>query len=395
VLLRDRGWVFESGNGFLWRLSAAASFEREGFRVDLHWGLHAAHLPAWPLRALERALWERATPGESGMLEPDPESLLVFLAVHAAGHRFERPEWVDSVVACERLVRDWDRVWRVAGGARVESAVWRALAGGARPGAPLLDGIAGRALWTASWLGRGHFIPRSWRERLGEAVERNREGLAFRRVGGSTHAFAGMDLRVDRRVFPPKKVTEGLVELALKTLQGHPAPVVVEVGTGSGAVALALARARPEARVYASDISPRAVACARRNGRDLGLERVRFARGSLLEPFPASLLGSTSAVVSNVPYVPSLVAARVGDWGAPLATVVGPDADGLGLLRQLALDARRFLEPGGWFVFQHIRWQWEVIARDLAELGYRLPIPAQDQPLHHAAVGASQWPGEG
>src|SRR5687767_3344328 len=43
------GWSFEADNGVFWRLSAAATFERSGFRADLHWGLHAAHLPAWSL----------------------------------------------------------------------------------------------------------------------------------------------------------------------------------------------------------------------------------------------------------------------------------------------------------------------------------------------------------
>jgi hypothetical protein len=45
VLARE-GWRFEPGNGVLWRLSAAATYVRQGFRLDLHCGLHAAHLPA-------------------------------------------------------------------------------------------------------------------------------------------------------------------------------------------------------------------------------------------------------------------------------------------------------------------------------------------------------------
>ncbi len=83
--LIQAGWIFSPDNGVLWRFSRAAAFDREGFRLDLHWGLHAAHLPAWSLRSLERRLWEGARIGPSGMREPDAESLVVFLAVHVVG----------------------------------------------------------------------------------------------------------------------------------------------------------------------------------------------------------------------------------------------------------------------------------------------------------------------
>src|SRR5438067_11477252 len=52
-LLVADGWEFDAENGLLWRLSRAASYKRGGITVDLHWGLHAAHLPAWALRNLE------------------------------------------------------------------------------------------------------------------------------------------------------------------------------------------------------------------------------------------------------------------------------------------------------------------------------------------------------
>jgi hypothetical protein len=62
------------------------------------------------------------------MLEPDPESPLVFLAVHVVGPRFERPQWTENVKRAAELVSDWDRVWVIARESRVEGAVRRALA---------------------------------------------------------------------------------------------------------------------------------------------------------------------------------------------------------------------------------------------------------------------------
>ena len=142
------GWIFSTDNGVLWRQSRAASFDRDGFRLDLHWGLHAAHLPAWSLRSLERRLWAGATRGPSGMLEPDPESLLVF-------------------------VSDWDRVWVIARESRVEGAVRRALAEEEQDTrVPLLDGVFGQAIEALTWVGRGHFLSANAREAIKEGLGR-------------------------------------------------------------------------------------------------------------------------------------------------------------------------------------------------------------------------------
>jgi HemK-like putative methylase len=390
--LQRAGWTFERGNGALWFLSRAATYNRDGLRVDLHWGLHAAHLPAWTLRPLERALWRGATPGPGGLLEPDAESLLVFLAVHVVGHRFERPEWAENVAACARLVTDWANVGRIAREARVEGAVRAALDGHPGRSPVVLDGVLGRAVWTGTWLLRGHFIPRGLRDRVREAVALRREGFG---VGGfprtRERSFAGLDLRVGPGVFPPAPVTEGLVRLALDRLRDRSRAVAVEVGTGSGAVALAVASARSDAEVHATDISGRALRWARRNRRRLGIANVRFHRGSLLQPLPGQLRGRVSVVMSNAPYVPPVTAAK-REWDAPLGTVRGPGSDGLDLLRTLAREAREFLERGGWLVIQTARYQWDGFAEELRALGYRPEEPELRGP-GAALVGAAKWDG--
>ena len=62
-----------------------------------------------------------------------------------------------------------------------------------------------------------------------------------------------------------------LVEAALGLLEDTSRPVVVDVGTGTGAIALAIADERSDAVVLATDLSPAAVALARRNADRLGL----------------------------------------------------------------------------------------------------------------------------
>jgi len=181
-VLIGNGWEFERANGLLYRRSAQATYSRDGFRVDLHWGILAAHLAARSLRPLEQALWKGATRGPSGMLEPTPESLFVFLAVHVVGHRFERPKWKENVDRAAVLVTDWDAVGRIANEGHVRGAVEAALEG--RPSGTrraVLDGARGRVVSAATWASRGYFIPSGVRGWVRGAVA----GVRARRFTGS------------------------------------------------------------------------------------------------------------------------------------------------------------------------------------------------------------------
>jgi methylase of polypeptide subunit release factors len=137
-----------------------------------------------------------------------------------------------------------------------------------------------------------------------------------------------------------------------------------EVGTGTGVLAFVLARAG--ARVVATDLEPRAVACARENAARLGLaDRVEVIEADLFPP------GEADLVVSNPPWIPAVP-------HTPLDRAVY-DPRGEVVARLVAgLDAH--LRPGGE--------AWIVIS-DLAErLGLR-------PPGHLAALaGAAGWDAE-
>src|SRR6266487_4698274 len=105
--------------------------------------------------------------------------------------------------------------------------------------------------------------------------------LAGRRVAGEPlqyvlggWLFRGLDLLVDPRVVIPRPETEVTAQVAideavrLGARRGRPDPwagtatmyTVADLGTGSGAIALALAADLPDAGVWATDISPDALA---------------------------------------------------------------------------------------------------------------------------------------
>ncbi|MDA2809472.1 class I SAM-dependent methyltransferase [Nocardiopsis sp. RSe5-2] len=82
--------------------------------------------------------------------------------------------------------------------------------------------------------------------------------------------------------------------------EGMEHPVVFDLGTGTGVLAALLAR-RGARQVVATDINPRAVACARANVQRLGLDdRVDVVEA---DPWPE---GHADVVVCNPPWLPGL-----------------------------------------------------------------------------------------
>ncbi|HWE32184.1 MAG TPA: peptide chain release factor N(5)-glutamine methyltransferase [Solirubrobacteraceae bacterium] len=142
--------------------------------------------------------------------------------------------------------------------------------------------------------------------------------------------FRRLTLSVDRRALIPRPETELLVELGL-TLA--PAARVADVGTGSGAVALALKDERPDLTVVGIDVSEDALAIARKNGAQLGLD-VRFVCADLLDG------GDYDAVLANLPYVAdgAAVAPEISLYEPASALFAG--ADGLDAIRRLVRAAR-------------------------------------------------------
>ncbi len=138
--------------------------------------------------------------------------------------------------------------------------------------------------------------------------------------------FRHIRVAVDPRVLIPRPETELLVEVGLRL----PAAVMVaDVGTGSGAVALALADERPDLELTGIDTSADALAVARDNARQLGVN-IRCAQADLLDH------DRYQAVLANLPYVPdgqAGLAPEITDYEPPLALFAG--TDGLAALRRL------------------------------------------------------------
>jgi release factor glutamine methyltransferase len=186
--------------------------------------------------------------------------------------------------------------------------------------------------------------------------------------------FWSLEFEVTPEVLIPRPETEHVMEVALDRLgrcelrAGRPQKtngrgfLVADIGTGSGCLAVALAKELPGATIFATDISPAALAVAGRNARRHSVaDRIHFLKSDLSEPLnldsaARQSLGNGAAsfdlVVSNPPYiarrdVPSL-AREVRDFEPAIALYGGEE--GYELYTSLVALAAFHLKPGGIFV---------------------------------------------
>ncbi|MET0766864.1 MAG: putative protein N(5)-glutamine methyltransferase [Aeromicrobium sp.] len=156
--------------------------------------------------------------------------------------------------------------------------------------------------------------------------------------------FCGQRILVEAGVFVPRVRTGVLVREGLRGLE--PGSVVVDLCCGTGAVAVALAARVPGLELYAADIEPVAVACARRNVEPLG---GTVLTGDLLDALPTRLRGRVDLLVVNAPYVPTDAIALMPPEARehePRVALDGGTA-GVDLHRRVSAAAGDWLAPGG------------------------------------------------
>lgn len=128
-----------------------------------------------------------------------------------------------------------------------------------------------------------------------------------------TAYFMDLELKVNEHVLIPRPETEELVEWILSEMENPISKFgnqklelsILDIGTGSGCIAIALAKKLPNAKVYAMDISEKALEVAKENAKRNEVE-VTFIQQDILEPDFELELGielTFDIIVSNPPYV--------------------------------------------------------------------------------------------
>jgi release factor glutamine methyltransferase len=213
---------------------------------------------------------------------------------------------------------------------------------------------------------------------LAAMVDRRAAGVPLEYVLGWAE-FCGLRVAVEPGVFVPRRRTEFLVQLAAGQVLTR--PVVVDLCCGSGAVGAALAVAFGRVELYAVDVDPAAVRCARRN------VAAEVYEGDLYEPLPARLRGRVDILVANAPYVPSEAVglmppeARIHE---PRVALDG-GADGLDVVRRVATSAPSWLAPGGRLLVETSERQAQQTIETIANNGL-IPQVARSDELNATVV---------
>ncbi len=160
--------------------------------------------------------------------------------------------------------------------------------------------------------------------------------------------FYGLEFEVSPGVLIPRPETELIVEAASRFLNERAEPGFCEVGVGSGCISAAILKQIPAAVGIGLEISPDALAVARRNIEAHHLTR----RFELRRSDVFSALGDDEmfdAIVSNPPYIAvgeiAGLQPEVRNFEPHRALTDG--GDGLSLIRAIIFGAPRFLRSGG------------------------------------------------
>lgn len=199
--------------------------------------------------------------------------------------------------------------------------------------------------------------------------------------------FYGLPFYVNENTLIPRSETEELVAWIVEEYQNIDTTKelkILDIGTGSGCIAIALAKNLPNAKVYALDVSPKAIAAAQKNA-SRNKVSVTFLEQSILEISSLASIDSTltkfDIIVSNPPYVRDLekheIRKNVLAYEPHLALFVA-DTDPLLFYRKIAAIAQTDLVPEGNLFFEINQYLGKETVDLLKNTAFREVILQQD-----------------
>ena len=210
-------------------------------------------------------------------------------------------------------------------------------------------------------------------------VEGRRSGEPPHHILGGGE-FMGRWIVLDRATYIPRPWTAEMVVRAIAILKRVRRPrTVVDLGTGSGAIAVTIAAAVRNCHVWALDIDPASVECARIN--TAYTPGVRVLRSDLFTAMPGELVRRVDLVIGSLPYVPTSELAQLPrdyrEREPRRALDGGPD--GLAVDGRALGEARGWLRPGGRVLLELGHRQGGPLAAEATRLGYTRALVRTDE----------------
>jgi release factor glutamine methyltransferase len=220
--------------------------------------------------------------------------------------------------------------------------------------------------------------------------------------------FFGLDFIVDKNVFIPRPETEILVQTVLDTIrevhcrggsvENHMTPRqckpsrelrILDLGTGSGCIAIALTKNVANCKIFASDISDKALESAKKNASLNGVaDSISFIKSDLFE----DIEGKFDYIVSNPPYI-----ARHEFKDLQKEVLMEPrlaldgGEDGLLYYRKIFNEASKYLNKGGYFFGEIGYGQREAIKNIIEKTGKFELIEVKEDQYSIDRVIKTRW----
>lgn len=180
--------------------------------------------------------------------------------------------------------------------------------------------------------------------------------------------FMGLSFFVNEDVLIPEPETELLVEEVFKYSKGK-GKRILDMCTGSGCIAISIAFYDKYSKVFASDISNKALDVAKKNEEKiLKTNKITFIQGDLFE----NIKGKYDIVVSNPPYIRTSeiksLMPEVRDFMPKLA--LDGASDGLRFYRNITKKLPMYLESDGMIFYEIGYDQGEKVSELLKENGF-------------------------
>lgn len=154
-----------------------------------------------------------------------------------------------------------------------------------------------------------------------------------------TQEFMKMNFYVNENVLIPRPDTEVLVEEVIKKAKGMKNPDILDLCTGSGAIAISVAKYIESAKIYATDISTKALEVAYKNAKNNNvLSKIKFVESDLFSKLNKSI--KFDIIVTNPPYIKTQVIETLNKdvRSEPIIALDG-GLDGLKFYRRIIKEA--------------------------------------------------------
>lgn len=192
--------------------------------------------------------------------------------------------------------------------------------------------------------------------------------------------FYGSNFYVNSDVLIPRPETEELVDLIVKTVPTDAS--ILEIGAGSGCIPIVLKKQLPKSEVLGIDVSAKAIAVAKRNADDLGVD-VLFEIADILQVSDLKSLGrdSFNVIISNPPYIGNSekkqMSDQVLDFEPELALFVA-DSDPLVFYRKIGELAFAHFNSVGQLFFEINQKYGKEVVELLNNIGFKNVLLIQD-----------------